>query len=152
MLHCLFISLSVCLSVFLSVCLSVSLSLCLFVSLSLCLSVARCLCLSVFLSLCLFVSLSLCLSVSLSLCLSVSLSLCLSVSLSVLPVCFDCERRIWEEWLRRGSYPLAVNLLRIRNSRKLRVKGGGYKGRGGVQRSADLTVIVTLKWLNYKQT
>ena len=93
-----------------SLCLSVSLSLCPSVSLSLCLSVPLSLCLSASLSLCLSVSLSLCLSlsVSLSLCLSVSLSLRLSASQSVIG-------GFGGMGVVRGSYPLAVKLLRIRN-------------------------------------
>ena len=89
-------------------------------------------CLSVSLYLCLSVSLPLCLSVFLTLCLSVSLSLCLSVFLTLwLSVCSDWERRVG-----RGSYPLAVNLLRIRNLSKIKggggvIRGGGYEGRVG---------------------
>ena len=55
----------------------------------------------------------------LSLSLSVSLCLSLSFSLSVLTVI----RGFGGEGVVRGSYPLAVKLLRIRNSRKLRVLG-----------------------------
>ena len=76
-------------------------------------------------------ALSLCISVFLSL----SVTLCHSVSLSFcLSVCSDCERRIWGEGVARGSYPLAVNLLRIRNSRKIK----------RIKRSTDLTDLTNV--------